>query len=29
MTARPLKVLFFVEGFTDVRFVVGLAASAS
>jgi glycosyltransferase involved in cell wall biosynthesis len=23
---RPLRVLFFVEGFTDIRFVVGLAA---
>ena len=25
MTSRPLKVLYFCEGFTDVRFVVGLA----
>ena len=25
VTRRPLRVLFFVEGFTDIRFVVGLS----
>jgi glycosyltransferase involved in cell wall biosynthesis len=27
MTSRPLRVLYFCEGFTDIRFVVGLAQS--